>query len=222
MTQQEVFDLLNGSLIDKRVCYDDLWEFCRSHGLEMFSGETRYCIASKDWDFVLKISRFDNVRDDYNAIEFANYENACKLGIEKIFLKMWKFGTLDCGLDIYAQVRYSFAHSGIDHNKEKKIRKQTEKIRSCKVFRKSHEHAYDGYRISNNWYARAYQPTPLFYIFSLSLSGGKPHLRMRFFVILTNKKVLTKIQKCGIILSAPFSVLARRNSIITHQAQFVN
>ena len=157
MTQQEVFDLLNGSLIDKQIGYDDLWEFCRSHGLEMFSGETRYCIASKDWDFVLKISRFDNVRDDYNAIEFANYENACKLGIEKIFLKMWKFGTLDCGLDIYAQVRYSFAHSDIDIKKERKMRKQTDKIRSCKVFRKSHEHAYDGYRISNEWYARAYQ-----------------------------------------------------------------
>ena len=157
MTQQEVFDLLNGSLIDKRVCYDDLWEFCRSHGLELASGETRYCIISKDWDFVLKISRFDNVRDDYNAIEFANYENACKLGIEKIFLKMWKFGTLDCGLDIYAQVRYSFAHSGINDQKEKKIQKQTEKVRSCKICRKSREHAYDGYRISNVWYARAYQ-----------------------------------------------------------------
>ena len=157
MTQQEVFDLLNGSLVDKQIGYDDLWEFCRSHGLEMFSGETRYCIASKDWDFVLKISRFDNVRDDYNAIEFANYENACKLGIEKIFLKMWKFGTLDCGLDIYAQVRYSFAHSGIDNNKERKMRKQTDKIRSCKIYRKSHENAYDGYRISNEWYARAYQ-----------------------------------------------------------------
>ena len=157
MTQQEVFDLLNGSLVDKQIGYDDLWEFCRSHGLEMFSGETRYCIASKDWDFVLKISRFDNVRDDYNAIEFANYENACKLGIEKIFLKMWKFGTLDCGLDIYAQVRYSFAHSDIDIKKERKMRKQTDKIRSCKVFRKSHENAYDGYRISNEWYARAYQ-----------------------------------------------------------------
>ena len=157
MTQQEVFDLLNGSLVDKQIGYDDLWEFCRSHGLEMFSGETRYCIASKDWDFVLKISRFDNVRDDYNAIEFANYENACKLGIEKIFLKMWKFGTLDCGLDIYAQVRYSFAHSDIDNKKERKMRKQTDKIRSCKVFRKSHENAYDGYRISNEWYARAYQ-----------------------------------------------------------------
>ena len=157
MTQQEVFDLLNGSLIDKQIGYDDLWEFCRSHDLEMFSGETRYCIASKDWDFVLKISRFDNVRDDYNAIEFANYENACKLGIEKIFLKMWKFGTLDCGLDIYAQVRYSFAHSGIDNNKERKMRKQVRKICSCKIYRKSHEHAYDGYRISNEWYARAYQ-----------------------------------------------------------------
>ena len=157
MTQQEVFDLLNGSLVDKQIDYDDLWEFCRSHGLEMFSGETRYCIASKDWDFVLKISRFDNVRDDYNAIEFANYENACKLGIEKIFLKMWKFGTLDCGLDIYAQVRYSFAHSGIDHKKERKMRKQTDKIRFCKIYRKSHENAYDGCRISNEWYARAYQ-----------------------------------------------------------------
>ena len=157
MTQQEVFDLLNGSLMDKRVCYDDLWEFCRSYGLELSSGETRYCIISKDWDFVLKISRFDNVRDDYNAIEFANYENACKLGIEKIFLKMWKFGTLDCGLDIYAQVRYSFAHSGIDNNKERKMRKQVRKICFCKIFRKSHENAYDGCRISNEWYARAYQ-----------------------------------------------------------------
>ena len=157
MTQQEVFDLLNCYLPDKRVCYNELWEFCRSHGLELSSGETRYCIIGKDWDFVLKISRFDNVRDDYNAIEFANYENACKLGIEKIFLKMWKFGTLDCGLDIYAQVRYSFSHSGIDDKKANKMRKQTKKIRSCKVFIKSYEHVYDGYRISNNWYARAYQ-----------------------------------------------------------------
>ena len=157
MTQQEVFDLLNGSLVDKQIGYDDLWEFCRSHGLEMFSGETRYCIASKDWDFVLKISRFDNVRDDYNAIEFANYENACKLGIEKIFLKMWKFGTLDCGLDIYAQVRFSFSHSDIDCNKERKMRKQVQKICSCKIYRKSHEHIYDSHRISPDWYARAYQ-----------------------------------------------------------------
>ena len=157
MTQQEVFDLLNGSLVDQQIGYDDLEEFCRSHGLEMFSGETRYCIIGKGWDFVLKISRFDNVRDDYNAIEFANYENSCKLGIEKIFLKMWKFGTLDCGLDIYAQVRYSFAHSNIDNKKERKMRKQTDKIRSCKIYRKSHENAYDGYRISNEWYARAYQ-----------------------------------------------------------------
>ena len=157
MTQQEVFDLLNCYLCDEEVCSDELWEFCRSHGLELASGETRYCIIGKDWDFVLKISRFDNVRDDYNAIEFANYENACKLGIEKIFLKMWKFGTLDCGLDIYAQVRYSFAHSNIDNKKERKMRKQTDKIRSCKIYRKSHENAYDGYRISNEWYARAYQ-----------------------------------------------------------------
>ena len=157
MTQQEVFDLLNCYLMDKQVDYDELWEFCRSHGLELSRGENRYCIISKDWDFVLKISRFDHVRDDYNAIEFDNYENACKLGIEKIFLKMWKFGTLDCGLDIYAQVRYSFAHSGIDHNKERKMRKQTDKIRFCKIYRKSHENAYDGCRISNEWYARAYQ-----------------------------------------------------------------
>lgn len=157
MTQQEIFDLLNGYFLNKYINYEDLRKFCRSHGLEMFSGETRYCIVDKNWDFVLKISRFDNVQDDYNAIEFANYENACKLGLEKIFLKMWKFGTLDCGLDIYAQVRYSYAHSDLDHNREKKMRKQTEKIRSCKVFRKSHEHVYDGYRIANNWYARAYQ-----------------------------------------------------------------
>ena len=157
MTQQEVFDLLNDYFTDRQVRYDELWEFCHSHDLEMFSGETRYCIVGKDWDFVLKIARFDNVRDDYNAIEFANYEKACKLGIEKIFLKVWRFGTLDCGLGIYAQVRYSFAHSDIDRNKNKKLRRQTGKVRSCKVFHKSKEHAYDGYRISNEWYARAYQ-----------------------------------------------------------------
>lgn len=157
MTQQEIFDLLNGYFLNKYINYEDLRKFCRSHGLEMFSGETRYCIVGKGWDFVLKISRFDNVQDDYNAIEFANYENACKLGLEKIFLKMWKFGTLDCGLDIYAQVRYSYAHSDLDYNKEKKMRKQTKKVRSCKIFHKSHEHVYDSYRISNDWYARAYQ-----------------------------------------------------------------
>ena len=157
MTQQEVFDALNATFTDKRICYDDLWGFCRSRGLEFSSGETRYCIIGEGWDSVLKISRLDNVMDDYNAIEFSNYENACNLGIEKIFLKMWRFGTLDCGLDIYAQVRYSFAHSDIDNKKERKMRKQTDKIRSCKIYRKSHENAYDGYRISNEWYARAYQ-----------------------------------------------------------------
>ena len=157
MTQQEVFDLLNDYFRYNEVCYDELWQFCHSYNLDLFSGETRYCIVGEGWDFVLKISRFDNVQDDYNAIEFTNYENACKLGIERIFLKVWKFGTLDCGLDIYAQVRYSFSHFGIGSNKEKKIQKQTEKVRSCKICRKSREHTYDGYRISNVWYARAYQ-----------------------------------------------------------------
>ena len=157
MTQQEIFDLLNGIILNKYISYEELRKFCRSQGVEMYNGETRYCIVGKDWDFVLKISRFDNVQDDYNAIEFTNYENACKLGLEKIFLKMWKFGTLDCGLDIYAQTRYSYAHSDLDYNKEKKMRKQTKKVRSCKIFRKSHEHVYDSYRISNDWYARAYQ-----------------------------------------------------------------
>ena len=37
------------------------------------------------------------------------------------------------------------------------MRKQTDKIRFCKIYRKSHENAYDGCRISNEWYARAYQ-----------------------------------------------------------------
>ena len=37
------------------------------------------------------------------------------------------------------------------------MRKQVRKICSCKIYRKSHENAYDGYRISNAWYARAYQ-----------------------------------------------------------------
>lgn len=157
MTQQEIFDLLNGIILNKYISYEELRKFCRSHGVEMHNGETRYCIVGKDWDFVLKISRFDNVQDDYNAIEFTNYENACKLGLEKIFLKMWKFGTLDCGLDIYAQTRYSCAHSDLDYNKEKKMRKQTKKVRSCKIFNKSHEHVYDSYRVSNDWYARAYQ-----------------------------------------------------------------
>ena len=157
MTQQEVFDLLNCFLTDKKVCYSELREFCRSYNLKLRSGETRYCLIGEDWDFVLKIPRFNNVQDDYNVIEFTNYENACKLGIGKIFLKTWKFGTLDCDLDIYAQVRYSFAHSDMDINKESKMRKQTEKVRSCKIFQKSHDHTFDGYRISDSWYARAYQ-----------------------------------------------------------------
>ena len=157
MTQQEVFDLLNGFLTNKKVCYSELREFCRFHNLKLRSGETRYCLIGEDWDFVLKIPRFNNVQDDYNVIEFTNYENACKLGIGKIFLKTWKFGTLDCDLDIYAQVRYSFAHSDMDINKESKMRKQTEKVRSCKIFQKSHDHTFDGYRISDDWYARAYQ-----------------------------------------------------------------
>ena len=157
MTQQECFNLLNSYCSRSSIQYRQLLQLCKSHGLDLCRGETRFCIINKDWDFVLKIPRFDNVKDDYNAIEFTNYEDACKLGIEKIFLKIWKFGTLDCGLDIYAQVRYSFAHSNTDIYKAEKMQKQTRAVRSCKIFNKSCEHVYDRHRIPEQWYARAYQ-----------------------------------------------------------------
>lgn len=156
-TMNEVFALLNQEFTDKKIAYKEMSQFCYKYNLEFYHGETRYCIVGKEWDSVIKISRLGYVTDDYNAIEFNNYKAACLLGIERIFLKMWKLGTLDCGLDIYAQTRYSNAHSQMNFQQTEKMRRQTQAIRKCKVFHKSQNNVYCGYRISQYWYARAYQ-----------------------------------------------------------------
>lgn len=131
--------------------------FAEQNKLIFASGETRYCIFDPTWNIVLKIARFDNTEDDYNEIEYENYQVAKKMGIEKILLPIYCVETLKCGVKVYAQIRYSFSHSDIPNDRFRKMLKQTENVSKGKIFSRSYHNCFNRQKISSDWYKRAYQ-----------------------------------------------------------------
>lgn len=63
--------------------------------IKVKNGYTKVVIVSNDDDFVIKIPRDDTVCYNYCERESHVYERACKWGIEFLFAKMERVGTLD-------------------------------------------------------------------------------------------------------------------------------
>ena len=122
------------------------------------SGATRFVIWDKSWRSVLKMNlsaEYDEV--DYCQLEVSNYAEACEMGIEKILLETRKLAEIGNGDCIYIQTRYDSDYSRLSSAKKQKLEKMTRKIVQCEIFERSKKHCHDGYRISDIWYARAYQ-----------------------------------------------------------------
>lgn len=136
--------------------WDDIEAFASKNGCEFCYGETRYCMFQKHWDEVLKIPRLDNCSCDYGKIELDNYNKACDLGIERIFLPCRQVCVLPNGCAIYAQTKFTKSHRDLDRKEQAKLDKVCYKVQR-EIFYKALNGMHDHYRIKENWFARAYQ-----------------------------------------------------------------
>lgn len=121
------------------------------------NGETRWCIISKDWDFVLKIPRLENVSQDYCEIEVKNFERAKAYRVEKLLLPTEFLTENPHGVKIYKQARYDSAAADLDWDTERDMCKELRRVVNLKIMNKIVNNIYDGHRIKDVWLYRVYQ-----------------------------------------------------------------
>jgi hypothetical protein len=142
------------------ICEDEFEEWANDHFPELhFSfGATRFVIWDDSWRSVLKMNLSNEYNEvDYCQLEVSNYQEACEMGIEKILLETRKLAEIGNGDGIYIQTRYDSDYSRLSTSQKQKLERMTRKIVRCEIFERSKKHCYDNYRISDIWYARAYQ-----------------------------------------------------------------
>ena len=154
---EQIVEMLNEAFPEKVIDWEAIEMFAEKHDLEFCSGETRWCLFQNHWAEVIKIPRFDNVEDDYGAIELANYAKACDLGIERIFLPTRKIITLDSGCSVYAQTKFTIDHGNLDHRKSQRLNATIKNCVDKEICRKARHGMYQHHRINREWFARAYQ-----------------------------------------------------------------
>lgn len=154
----QVVEVLN-KLASLKVgfCYRELHEALVPLRISINSGETRWCLTSKGWDFVLKIPRLENVSRDYCEIELNNYERAKLYKVEKLLLPTEFICENAHGVKIYKQPRYDNSVADLDWAVEKKMRAELQKVINRKVMNKVINSIYDGYRIKEVWLYRVCQ-----------------------------------------------------------------
>lgn len=154
-TFDEIVGKLDEAFPEMSSDWDMVAEFADKYDLYFFSGETRWCLYQSHWAEVIKIPRFDNVNDDYGAIEVANYHKACDLGIERIFLPTRLVCVLKGGCPVYAQKKFTSDHCG--HSNRKALEKVVANCVNRGICEKARHGMYQSHRIDRAWFARAYQ-----------------------------------------------------------------
>lgn len=127
---------------------------------EWANGETRYAIWYKDWDFVLKIPRYNYCENNYCEIECQHYESAKQYGVDKICLPIELFHTNKYGVQFYKQTRYTFDSVDAFRNRHYGhylAKRHLPKSDYTSLSYKIRRHAYDGHRINEKWMARVLQ-----------------------------------------------------------------
>ena len=157
MTIEEVISLLDDTFDSVDIQSSQLEGFCFEHGLIYRHGVTKFCLYDPHWDKVLKFTRFRSVIDDYCTIEYENFLNAKKIGIDKIFLPVERVATLSSGIHVYAQTRFSSDFEHLPRPVYHSIKTKVNATRHGKIFHKSYGNVYQSYHIEDIWYARAYQ-----------------------------------------------------------------
>lgn len=128
---------------------------------ESASGESRYAVWTKNWDFVIKIPRYGYAEEDYCALEVHNYERAKVYGVERICLPIEKYFETSSGISLYKQTRYSFSTSDA-FSREKRYQKYLNKrnspvaLNGSMAYRVQRE-CYEGWRIDERWIGRVLQ-----------------------------------------------------------------
>lgn len=151
----QIVELLNKALPDRCIDWETIENFADKYDLEFSSGETRWCLYQSHWSEVIKIPRFDNVVDDYGAIEVENYAKACDLGIERIFLPTRQICVLDSGCPVYAQTKFTCDHGA--YRSERQLVKTVKNCLNHKICEAALRGMYQSHRINRYWFARAYQ-----------------------------------------------------------------
>lgn len=154
---EEIIELLNKQFSNRVIEWDEIAEFANKHHLRFDAGETRYCIFSPKWDMVLKIPRFENVNDDYSALEVENYQQAKAQGLERIFLESGLLTTLSCGCPIYWQTKFTCSHASMNYCEENHLKKQFERYFRSPIYLKVKKCMPDDRRYNDVWLFRAYQ-----------------------------------------------------------------
>ena len=155
-TIDEIIDLMNATFNKyDAISYDEMEAFADIHNLDFDSGETRLVLIHDKWDEVIKIPFFDNVSTDYCQIELENYNHAVVAGIERIFLPIRLVRTLDNGLPIYAQKKYTCSESMVYHTHPYLVRDRNQP--NTKLTHKGLRAMHDSYRIHEQWWNRAWQ-----------------------------------------------------------------
>ena len=155
-TIEEIIELLNQQFCGE-IFYDDISEFAHKYHLRFDAGETRYCIFDPKWDRVLKIPRFENVSDDYSALEVQNYEYAKKIGVDKILLPTGYLTTLRNGCPIYWQTKFTCSHSGLNFHEERNLNNRWNKYYRSPVYLKVKKAMPQDRCYRDEWLFRAYQ-----------------------------------------------------------------
>lgn len=154
----QLLELLNNCQPSDKEIHDTLNNFCRRAHWFYSSGETRYAVWRDNWEFVLKIPRYDYASEDYCAIECRHYSSAIAYGVQRICLPIELYYTSDSGIAIYKQTRYSFDCRTADCNGYiSYLEKRNLPKGRHAVYRKVKAACWQGYRIGDDWLARVIQ-----------------------------------------------------------------
>lgn len=118
MTVEKILEELNNCPVtDEYSQREFIQSLAKKYSLKFASGETRFCLYDRKWNFVLKMTRIGRYKTDFCKKELANYESAKKYGVERICLPIKLLYTCTSGMEVYQQTRYSTDHSDAVYKK---------------------------------------------------------------------------------------------------------
>lgn len=154
---EEIIALMNQTFTRKIIYCREMSQFAQQYSLKFYYGETRFCIFAPKWDVVLKIPRFDNVDDDYSALEVRNYERAVEMGLEKILLPTGLLTELEGGCPIYWQTKFTCSHNQLSSQTQLTLKTRFAKYYRSTIYLKVKDAMPSDRCYSDVWLFRAYQ-----------------------------------------------------------------
>lgn len=163
MNYEKVYELLR-KIPNPDFDYVDLMDdiHCIDRNILVRSGATRIGILIPGYPNVIKIAYLSNDEQDYNELEYKNYQRAVELKISKILLPLFPMEVLPCGVRVFEQPKVDTTKAsfgGCDTDKIRNHLRQIVKRQSSQNKQKGLSRtiqrvtfsAYDGTWISQDW-----------------------------------------------------------------------